>query len=183
MKGSGYEGGNPEKPGPAFSFFRKGDKRISGAVGTYTVLTMLNEVMRLAAKSTKSLPLNPVKFLKLTGIGAGTGILLTICILLLLSLVMSARDIPHAFVGPMAVTAMAVGSLAAGYLSSRLLGEKGLLAGAAAGGIIFLIAALSGLAVGSFCLGFQAALRLITILLAAAVGGVAGVNAKKKRKR
>ena len=63
------------------------------------------------------------------------------------------------------------------------LGEKGLLAGAAAGGMIFLAAALSGLAAGSFCLGFQMALRLVTILLAAAVGGVAGVNTKKKRKR
>lgn len=137
----------------------------------------------MAAKSTKALPFNPVRFLKLTGIGAGIGILLTICILLLLSLVMTARDIPHTFVGPMAITAIAAGSLLAGYLSSKLLGEKGLLAGAAAGGMIFFLAALSSLTVGSFCLGIQTALRFITILLAAAVGGVAGVNAKKKRKR
>ena len=137
----------------------------------------------MSAKSTKALPFHPARFLKLTGIGAGIGILASVCVLLLLSLVMTARDIPHAFVGPMAVTAMAAGSLLAGYLSSTLLGEKGLLAGAAAGGMIFLAAALSGLAAGSFCLGFQMALRLVTILLAAAVGGVAGVNTKKKRKR
>ncbi len=110
------------------------------------------------------------------------GILLTIFIFLLLSLVMTARDIPHVAVGPMAVTATAVGSLLAGYLSSKLLGEKGLLAGAAAGGMIFILILLSSFIAGSFCLGFQVALRLITILLAAVVGGVAGVNTKKNRK-
>ena len=141
----------------------------------------------LAAKPSKAVPLTPVKFLKMTGISAGLGILLTICIFLLLSLVMSARDIPHSAVGPLAVTAVAAGSLFAGYLSSKLLGEKGLLAGAAAGGMIFILVLLSSLVAGSFYLGFQAALRLVTILLAAVVGGVAGVNAnadsKKKRKR
>jgi len=146
-------------------------------------------VIVLAAKPSKAVPFTPVRFLKLTGISAGFGILLTICIFLLLALIMTARDIPHSAVGPMAVTAVAAGSLFAGYLSSKLLGEKGLLAGAAAGGMIFIFILLSSLAAGSFYLGFQAALRLVTILLAAVVGGVAGVNAntksgsKKKRKR
>lgn len=130
----------------------------------------------------QKVPFMSSAFLRSAGIGAGTGILSIILILVLLSGFMTFRDIPHAMVEPLAVTAAALGGFIGGFVSSRLHGEKGMAAGLCSGVMIFFPVALYSLFTGSFGLGSSALLKLITILLAASSGGVMGVNTGGKRK-
>lgn len=134
----------------------------------------------LAAK--QNISFTPVRFLKLVGIGAGLGILFAIVILVLLALFMTIRDIPHVMVEPLAVSAAALGGLLGGLVASKLIGEKGMIAGLCTGSVMLFPIMLFSLFIGSFGTGYSAVLKLVTILLAASVGGIMGVNIKKKRK-
>jgi putative membrane protein (TIGR04086 family) len=121
-------------------------------------------------------------FLRSAGIGAGIGIVTTILILVLLSAVMLLRDIPHAMIEPLAVSAAAVGGMIGGFAASKLLGEKGLAAGFCSGIVIFFPITIYSFFTGSFGFGSSALLKLATILIAASSGGVMGVNTGRKRK-
>ena len=123
-----------------------------------------------------------VDFLRSAGIGAGIGIVTTILLLILLSAVMLLRDIPHAMIEPLAVSAAAIGSMIGGFAASKLLGEKGLAAGLCSGIVVFFPIVFYSLFTGSFGFGSSALLKLATILLAASSGGVMGVNTGRKRK-
>lgn len=127
-------------------------------------------------------PFSPVQFLKSAGIGAGIGILSIIIILTLLAFFMTVRDVPHIMVEPLAATAAAAGGMIGGLTASRLLGEKGLVTGLLAGVAIFIPIVVFSFLAGCFKVGASISLKLATILLAAAVGGVMGVNTRKKRK-
>jgi len=130
----------------------------------------------------QKVPFASAAFFRSAGIGAGTGILSMILILILLSGLMTFRDIPHVMVEPLAVTAAALGGLIGGFAASRFHGEKGLAAGLCSGVMIFFPVMLYSLFSGSFGFGSSAILKLITILLASSSGGVMGVNTGGKRK-
>lgn len=127
-------------------------------------------------------PMTAALFLKQAGIGAVFGVALTIVVLLLLAALMTVRDVPHTMVEPLAISAASVGSLFGGLVSSRLLGEKGLFAGLCTGAMVALLIVLLSLVSSGLSVGMMMMLRLITILLSSAVGGVLGVNIRKKRR-
>jgi len=130
----------------------------------------------------QKIPFTSAVFFKSAGIGAGTGVLFIILILVLMAAYMTFRDVPHAMIEPLAVTAAAVGGIIGGFVASKFLGEKGLVAGLCSGAVIFVSVILYSLFAGSFSFGSSALLKCVTILLAASAGGVAGVNTGKKRK-
>ncbi len=120
--------------------------------------------------------LRPVAF------GTAGGILVTLACFLLFALVMQFQDVPHIMVSPLAVTAAIIGSFFAGFWAARVLKEKGLLVGSICGLLLFVIVFLSGAAAGTLGDGSAMLVKLIAMLPAAALGGMLGVNVRKKRK-
>ena len=104
------------------------------------------------------------------GIVAGT----VACFLLLtfMSVVMQFRDLPQ-----MLIT---LGGLVAGYVSAAFSRERGMLVGVCCGICMFLLLAFTNLTVNGpdFCA--VAFTKLAAVLFASALGGVVGVNKRKK---
>lgn len=108
--------------------------------------------------------------------GLGAGCAACVALLLLLSAVISVRDIPHIAFDPLMVVAGALGAFAAGYLSARLSGERGMLMGLCSSFALFLLLVLCNLLITTCGFGTILLVKLFAMLLAGAVGGILGVN-------
>ncbi|MEG1774771.1 MAG: TIGR04086 family membrane protein [Oscillospiraceae bacterium] len=109
------------------------------------------------------------------------GLLVTTVLLLLFAFIMSKKDLPFALVNPLSVTSLIAGSMLAGFLSAHWLREHGMTVGALCGLILFLLLLLAS-AMTKFEIGTQALMKLAIAVISGAIGGVAGVNAQKRRK-
>lgn len=101
-------------------------------------------------------------------------------LLLLFSAVMALRDVPLSFADPMMVVASAAGTFAGGYFCARILREKGMFLGMICGGALFLLLFLCSLPIAGAHFTFLLPVKLLSMLLAGAVGGILGVNHKRK---
>ena len=72
-------------------------------------------------------------------IGACVGAISCLLVLLVMAAVMAAQNIPKAAVTPMAIVAAAFGSFIGGIVSAKISGEKGLLYGAGAGLLLYVV--------------------------------------------
>lgn len=122
------------------------------------------------------------RYLKAALIAILFGELVTMGALLLFSLALCRLEVPPLAADCMAVAAAAAGALTAGYSCGRLLKEKGLLLGMLCGGLLLLILFL-------FSVGFHQSASPVTlcvkagaVLLCAALGGILGVNRRKRIK-
>lgn len=113
-------------------------------------------------------------------IGAGIGALCCLLVLLVMAAVLAAKDIPQTAVTPMAVVAGAFGSFIAGLVAARIARTKGLLFGAATGLLLYLIVMLAGFTVLKDIRGAYALVKMAILIGCGAVGGIIGVNMKKK---
>ena len=77
----------------------------------------------------------------------------------------------------------AVGSLAAGWVTARRYGQKGLLCGAAAGGLLFIAQLLAAMALGSRLPGLSDCMKAAVFLTAAMIGGILGVQKADRKGR
>lgn len=103
--------------------------------------------------------------------------------LLLMSLIMTVRSVPQMAVDPMASLALALGGFVAGLCCTRIVRENGLVHGALCGAVFTVIVLLAGLAVKDNGFGIPALLKIAFIMLSSMLGGVLGVNTKRRRKR
>jgi len=126
-------------------------------------------------ESTLSRWLRPV----LTGTVAGS--LVCIVVLLLFALLLAACDIPQPAVVPMAVAAAAIGAFLGGFISARASGSRGLVFGAAAGALMFLLNLIAGFSFLHDISGWYAVVKLLVIVISSSIGGVYGVNVRRKR--
>jgi len=108
--------------------------------------------------------------------GAGLGILIAAALMALMSLAMAKIDLPAAAVFPMAMVAIGTGSFAGGFLAAQINGSNGLLCGAVAGILMFLVIWAAGGIFGIGDFSFQAFVRLALTECAALIGGIIGVN-------
>lgn len=109
------------------------------------------------------------------------GLLVTTALLLLFSLVMSRRDIPFSLINPLGVGALIAGAMAAGLTAARLLREHGMGVGALSGLLLYLTLLLgSAMIAPSF--GVTALIKLVIALVSGAIGGIMGVNMRRRRK-
>ncbi len=114
--------------------------------------------------------------------GVTYGLLLMAVLLAALSVALSRVDLPFGLIGPITQVIAAAACMLAGFVSARAIRQKGLLVGAASGGLIFAVMlALSLVIDGGFDL--QLLLKLLTCVLGGMIGGVLGVNAKASRSR
>ena len=120
------------------------------------------------------------KLLRPVLIGACIGALCCMVVLLLLSAFMAAKDIPQSAVVPMAVIAAAFGAFIGGMVSARIAKMKGLLYGAACGLVLYLLVMIAGFAFLKDIRGWYALIKLAILVGSASVGGVIGVNMRKR---
>lgn len=115
-------------------------------------------------------------------LSVGLGVLLCFVLMLLFSIVMSFNNVPQSLYFPMTILASCVGGFAAGYSAARCFMERGLLWGLLCGGILFVLLVISDAVVSHEGLGLISFVKLAMILIVSAIGGLIGVNRKKKIK-
>lgn len=97
--------------------------------------------------------------------------------LILMSLLLTWRDIPPKAIDPMTTAAISLSCCAGGYFSARRMREKGMMMGMALSAALFLILIVCSLPLGGPYSALMA-VKLTAMLLAGALGGVLGVNRK-----
>lgn len=121
------------------------------------------------------------KIIKATLISVLSGELVTIACLFVCSLLMAKAGLPLGLTDILAVFSICAGGFAAGYINGRLMREKGLIYGAACGGILALIIILVSLIFSGSIGGSLAVIKLLLVLILASAGGFFGANKKSKR--
>lgn len=114
-------------------------------------------------------------------IGACVGAISCLLVLLVMAAVMAAQNIPKAAVTPMAIVSAAFGSFIGGIVSAKISGEKGLLYGAGAGLLLYVVVIIAGFAVLQDVRGTTILVKLAVMVASGAVGGIIGVNLKRRR--
>lgn len=123
-----------------------------------------------------------MKKLKTIGWGVGVSALVCAILLLLVSFLVTVQDIPHKVFPYFAVFSASIGSLAGGFTTSKMEKEKGLFNGLVQGAILAVLLFVIGFFFTGIEVGLIGLLRSVLVVLFGAIGGVIGVNQKKKRK-
>jgi putative membrane protein (TIGR04086 family) len=121
------------------------------------------------------------RLLRPVAIGTVVGALVCVLILMIMAAVMVSGVIPAKAVTPMAFVAAALGAFAGGFVAARLSRERGLLYGAATGFLLFLLTTAAGFALLPETGGTLLLLKLALMVGGGALGGILGVNLKRRR--
>ena len=113
-------------------------------------------------------------------IGVAVGILVCTLLLLLMAAVIQRVDVPRGAALPLAVGAAAVGAFLGGLTAALISKQRGLLLGAVSGLVLFLLVLLAGLARYAAVDGSTALLKAVVLVVVGAVGGVLGVNRRRR---
>lgn len=116
------------------------------------------------------------------GVGVLAGTLACAVSLLAMAALLLTQDLPQTSITPLALVVLVTGAFVGGLFAARNAGQNGWLTGLLTGGALFLLLMI----VGGFALlrDMQAAhtwVKLAVMLASAAVGGIVGINLKKKR--
>lgn len=126
---------------------------------------------------------HPTPVLVHFAVGWAVGAVVLAAMLLLSALLVSAAGLPLGALEILMLLSAAVGALAAGWVTARRCGEKGLICGAAAGLLLFLTALLAALLIQSRLPGLSDCGRAAVFLTAAMIGGVLGVQKAGRKGR
>lgn len=133
-------------------------------------------------RSRKDEPVWLKRWVRPLGVGVAGGVLACMLSLLAMAGLLLTQDLPQTGVTPLALVSLVTGAFVGGLLAARTAGQNGWLMGLATGGILFLLLIIAG----GFALlsNMQAAhtwVKLAVMLGASAVGGIVGINLRKKR--
>ena len=126
---------------------------------------------------------SPVKAVKAAAVGAAIG--LGICMLILTVIaffIVKIQSFPEAMVVPAAIFTACIGAFCGGYFSARIKKNAGLAMGAICALVIFLVLLLVGISFEGDNFSTVSLLRLGVMLISGAIGGVLGVNKRRRRK-
>ena len=110
------------------------------------------------------------------------GAVVTFLMLMLLAVLLTVKDFPASAAVAFSSIAAGIGAFFSGFLAARIVGRKGLMIGGLTGILLYLIVTLISLAVSAADFTLLSLVKLAIILLAAVIGGVCGVNTRKRRK-
>ncbi len=113
-------------------------------------------------------------------VGVGVGLLVCFALLMLAAVLIEAVDVPGSAVFPIAVAAAGVGAFVAGFIAAAMAKQRGLLCGALCGLVLFLLILLAGFTRYAGIDGGITAIKLAVLVIAGSVGGILGVNRRKK---
>ncbi|MCI8652306.1 MAG: TIGR04086 family membrane protein [Angelakisella sp.] len=123
---------------------------------------------------------NMERFSRALAVSVAAGVTVTFLILSAFAALMTVRDLPHSAVVPMSILGVAAGTILAGYCCARILRERGLLWGLGCGAVIFLLALFCELMLLGQPIGVLALYKFIIYAASGMIGGVLGVNKKRK---
>ena len=113
-------------------------------------------------------------------VGSMIGILATALVLLCGAFMMSKVDFPQSGVPVISIFALVIGGFVAGFVVARLTRCNGLLYGLACGLLIFFVCVFCELSFMEGELGMLAVYKCAICVISGMIGGVLGVNKRKK---
>ena len=122
-------------------------------------------------------------YLKPILFGLVIGILVSVLSFVGCAFLMVSRDIPQSLVSMLAVASASLGGFFAGFIAARMAHSKGLLLGLICGLVISAVILIAGLSVMRQLLGITLLIKFLMIIAASCLGGVIGVNCKKRRRK
>jgi len=126
--------------------------------------------------------LNIKKIVKSEILGGMAGIIFTLILTAFFTAVMVKMEkVVYNALVPLGLSALCIGTLIGGYITARLNKSMGMAVGAGCGLGVFLILLALGAILGSE-LGIVTLIRAAAAVISGALGGVLGVNRRKKRK-
>lgn len=120
---------------------------------------------------------------RVVAIACVAGLVIMSLTLLLAAFVISSVDVPQSAISPIAIAAAVLGSFGAGFICTRMTKGGGLLYGLICGLVIFVLATICEVSFLNGSLGILALYKLIISVTAAMIGGVMGVNRRRKIRR
>ena len=122
-------------------------------------------------------------FLRCFLIGEGVGIAVALVILVLFSFMFSMGQLSLSLFEPFSVTAAGLGALVAGFVAAKQRGASGLLTGAIAGAIFWLLLVILGMLLhtGKYDI-IGLLIKLVICVVAASLGGILAINARPRKK-
>lgn len=115
----------------------------------------------------------------------GTVIGAIVCTVMLLTvsfIFVKMQSVPEIAVIPAAIFIVCTGAFVGGYFSARIKKSMGMAVGALSGLLMFVVLLLIGLLFSGDSFGLISLLRMILMIVSGAIGGVLGVNKRKRRK-
>lgn len=122
-----------------------------------------------------------IRYAKAILVSVLIGEAVTMGMLFLFSLIICKIELPPAVTDVLVVLAAAVGAFASGYLCGKVAKEKGLLLGLVCGGVMLAILLLFSLGFHQPSTPVYSCVKAALVLSGAMLGGILGVNRRKKR--
>ncbi len=120
------------------------------------------------------------KMLRPILVGIGVGLLICFGGLMLSAALIESVDIPNSMVFPLAMAAAGIGAFVAGLVAALLARQHGLLFGAICGLTLFLLILFAGFTRYAGVDGNRILIKLTVLVVTGSVGGILGVNCRKK---
>lgn len=115
-----------------------------------------------------------------------TGIIIsffaTLIFIILSAFAISLADVSEGVMQVISVLSVAFGAFIGGFFTSKLKREKGLVTGAVIGFLLFVLITIFSMIVSGASMTIFTALKFVASVVSASLGGVIGVNFKRKRK-
>ena len=122
------------------------------------------------------------RYVRPVSYGVLAGAVVCMLVLFITAVFMGMRDLPQSVIVGSAIIAFVAGGLVSGWVSASFAREKGMILGLCCGCCLFLILLLAHLMFDGGALTTQAIVKMVSVLLAAAIGGMIGVNRRRKFK-
>lgn len=135
-----------------------------------------------AETSSASESKNYMKTLKAFLFSVIIGLVVSLLMLLIFSVVMTMKDTPQGIVPTLSAVSVAVGGFAAGFVCSKILRKSGLLYGTVAGLLLYIVLMLTGMIFGQKSVDISMLAKFAVSVVCGAIGGILGVNAVKRSK-
>lgn len=123
---------------------------------------------------------NPLGNYKIVLMSCFIGTLISSLLLILSAFVISKIDFPQKGIALLAVVVSVIGSFFSGYICCKMTKSGGLLYGIICGSFIFLLSLLCEVSILNGEIGILGLYKFIIHLTAAMIGGVMGVNHRRK---
>lgn len=114
--------------------------------------------------------------------GMLVGLATSLVMLLIFSIVMTVKDVPQGVVPTLTAVSVALGSFVGGFAGARLHRKSGLAFGAVIGVCMYLLLMIVGVIMQSGGLGASVLVKLVVSLASGGIGGIIGVNARRRTK-
>jgi putative membrane protein (TIGR04086 family) len=136
----------------------------------------------MAKNKKDTLDFSPVSLLRSVAIYGGIGIFISFILTLLFAYLLSAKDMSSNMPDIFSIISLALGGFTGGFFISKKIKKRGAILGLFAGLFIFIITIIAGLFFNTFSFSIFGLIKNIILLIASVVGGIMGVNIKKKEK-